>query len=82
MNETLGFMNISKNNYIVILTVVSVVRTPPTLVASIYGMNFKWIPELQSEYRYFYGLAGHPGERVAAALVVQAAWMDLTGTIL
>ena len=57
LDATLGFINIEQNNGIKILTVVSVVGVPPTLVASIYGMNFKWIPELQWEYGYFYGLA-------------------------
>ena len=52
----MGFINIEQNNGIKILTVVSVVGVPPTLLASIYGMNFKWIPELQWEYGYFYGL--------------------------
>ena len=56
LDATLGFISIEQNNGIKILTVVSVVGVPPTLVASIYGMNFKWIPELQWEYGYFYGL--------------------------
>ncbi len=56
LDATLGFINIEQNNGIKILTVVSVVGVPPTLMASIYGMNFKWMPELQWEYGYFYGL--------------------------
>ena len=56
LDATLGFINIEQNNGIKVLTVVSVVGVPPTLVASIYGMNFKWIPELQWDYGYFYGL--------------------------
>ncbi len=56
LDATLGFINIEQNNGIKILTVVSVVGVPPTLVASIYGMNFKWIPELEWHYGYFYGL--------------------------
>ena len=56
LDATLGFISIEQANGIKILTVVSVVGVPPTLVASIYGMNFKWIPELQWEYGYFYGL--------------------------
>jgi magnesium transporter len=57
LDATLGFINIEQNNGIKVLTVVSVVGVPPTLVASIYGMNFKWIPELDWHYGYFYGLA-------------------------
>jgi len=57
LDATLGFINIEQNNGIKVLTVVSVVGVPPTLVASIYGMNFKWIPELEWGYGYYYALA-------------------------
>ncbi len=57
LDATLGFINIEQNNGIKVLTVVSVVGVPPTLLASIYGMNFKNMPELQWEYGYAYGLA-------------------------
>ncbi len=56
LDATLGFINIEQANGIKVLTVVSVVGVPPTLIASIYGMNFKTIPELQWEYGYAYGL--------------------------
>ena len=56
LDATLGFINIEQANGIKVLTVVSVVGVPPTLLASIYGMNFKYIPELQWEYGYAYGL--------------------------
>jgi magnesium transporter len=56
LDATLGFINIEQNNGIKILTVVSVVGVPPTLVASIYGMNFKNMPELDWHYGYPYGL--------------------------
>jgi magnesium transporter len=52
----LGFINIDQNNIIKVLTVVSVVGVPPTLVASIYGMNFKVIPELGWTLGYYYAL--------------------------
>ena len=57
LDATLGFINIEQSNGIKVLTVVSVVGVPPTLVASIYGMNFKWIPELEWGYGYYYALA-------------------------
>ena len=38
------------------MTVVSVVGIPPTLVASMYGMNFKNMPELEWTYGYEWGL--------------------------
>jgi len=56
LDATLGFINIEQNNGIKILTVVSVVGVPPTLLASIYGMNFKNMPELDWHYGYPYGL--------------------------
>ena len=45
-------VNIQQNKIIKIFTIVSVVFMPPTLVASIYGMNFKVMPELEWKYGY------------------------------
>lgn len=39
-----------------VLTAVSAAFLPPTLIASIYGMNFHWIPELSWKYGYFYSI--------------------------
>ena len=41
---TVGFVNINQNKIIKIFSVASVAFLPPTLIASIYGMNFKWLP--------------------------------------
>lgn len=57
LDATLGLINIEQNNAFRILTVVSVVGIPPTLVASLYGMNFKHMPELDWAWGYPYGLA-------------------------
>jgi magnesium transporter len=57
LDTTLGLINIDQNNIIKVLTIVSVVGVPPTLVASIYGMNFKHMPELDWAWGYPYGLA-------------------------
>lgn len=46
-NTFLGLINIEQNKIIKIFTVASVVFMPPTLIASVYGMNFKTIPELK-----------------------------------
>ena len=43
----LGVVNLQQNNIIKIFSVAAVVLMPPTLVASIYGMNFKHMPELE-----------------------------------
>jgi magnesium transporter len=55
MNATVGFININQNKIIKIFSVASVALLPPTLIASIYGMNFKSIPEL--DWRFGYGYA-------------------------
>ncbi|MBP0598451.1 magnesium/cobalt transporter CorA [Herbaspirillum sp. LeCh32-8] len=47
MDATVGFININQNKIIKIFSVASVAFLPPTLIASIYGMNFKWMPELE-----------------------------------
>lgn len=57
-NTFLGLVNIEQNQVIKIFTVVTVVFMPPTLIASIYGMNFKFMPELEwtSGYPFAIGL--------------------------
>jgi magnesium transporter len=57
LDATLGFINIAQNNVMKVLTVVSVVGIPPVLVAGIYGMNFKFMPEYDWSWGYAYGLA-------------------------
>lgn len=53
LEATLGLVSIEQNKIIKLFSVVSVVMMPPTLIASIYGMNFrKWFPELEWEYGY------------------------------
>ena len=52
LDALLGVVFIEQNNIIKIFSIAAVVLMPPTLVASIYGMNFKTMPELQWEYGY------------------------------
>src|SRR5438128_5150660 len=56
MNATVGFININQNKIIKIFSVASVALLPPTLIASIYGMNFKVMPELGWTLGYPYAL--------------------------
>lgn len=57
MAATVGFININQNKIIKIFSVASVALLPPTLIASVYGMNFKsWFPELEWTYGYPYAL--------------------------
>ena len=57
MNATVGFININQNKIIKIFSVASVALLPPTLIASVYGMNFKFMPELDWAYGYPYVVA-------------------------
>jgi magnesium transporter len=52
MDATVGFININQNKIIKLFSVASVALLPPTLIASIYGMNFKFMPELEWQYGY------------------------------
>jgi len=65
MDATVGFININQNKIIKIFSVASVALLPPTLIASIYGMNFQFMPELAQSWGYPYALA----LMVASALV-------------
>ncbi|WP_372656521.1 magnesium/cobalt transporter CorA [Hydrogenophaga sp.] len=58
MDATVGFININQNKIIKIFSVASVALLPPTLIASVYGMNFKYMPELdwQAGYPFALGL--------------------------
>ena len=57
MDATVGFININQNKIIKIFSVASVALLPPTLIASIYGMNFQAMPELNWRYGYPFAIA-------------------------
>ena len=57
MNATVGFININQNQIIKLFSVASVGLLPPTLIASIYGMNFEVMPELHWPYGYPFAIA-------------------------
>jgi magnesium transporter len=57
LDAVLGMISIEQNSIIKIFTIASVVFLPPTLVASVYGMNFKIIPELAWDNGYPFALA-------------------------
>lgn len=52
LDATLGLVSIEQNKIIKLFSVVSVALMPPTLIASIYGMNFKTMPELEWQLGY------------------------------
>jgi len=55
-NLFLNHLSMEQNKVIKIFTVMSVIFLPPTLIASIYGMNFKYLPELEWRFGYFIAL--------------------------
>jgi magnesium transporter len=56
LDATLGLINIEQTSIVKIFTVAAVIFLPPTLVASIYGMNFKFMPELSLKWGYPYAV--------------------------
>ena len=67
-------INVDQNDIFKILTLVSVVGIPPTLIASMYGMNFKDMPELSWTYGYPYGLAV-----IVLSALIPLAWFKWRG---
>ena len=68
MQAAMGFISIEQNRFIKIFSVVSVVFLPPTLVASSYGMNFEFMPELKWSF-------GYPGAIVLMILAALAPYL-------
>lgn len=56
LNVVLGMIDVEQNGIIRVLSVVSVVFMPATLIASVYGMNFPGMPEFEIPHAYFYTL--------------------------
>ncbi len=65
LDATLGMVNIEQNNIIKLFSVAAVIFLPPTLVASIYGMNFNFMPELSWKHGYIFSLG----------MILLAAWL-------
>jgi magnesium transporter len=74
LDAILGFINTEQNDIFKVLTIVSVVGIPPTLIASMYGMNFHNMPELSWRWGYPYGLA-----LIALSTVVPILWFKRRG---
>ena len=56
-NIFIGILSIEQNKVIKIFTIVNVIFLPPTLIASIYGMSFDFMPELHWEYGYIFSIS-------------------------
>ena len=76
LDATLGFISIDQNDVVKTLTVVSIVGVPPVLIAGIYGMNFKNIPEYDWTYGYAYALI-----LILVSALVPLAWFKRRGWI-
>lgn len=56
VDATIGMINLQQSDTVRVLSVVAALFLPPTLVASIYGMNFDHMPELHWKYGYEWAL--------------------------
>jgi magnesium transporter len=74
LDAVLGFISIEQNDLFRVLTIVSVVGIPPTLVAGIYGMNFRFMPELAWSWGYPFALAV-----ILLSAVLPLAWFKWRG---
>ena len=74
LDAALGLINIEQNGIIKFFSVVAVVFLPPTLVASIYGMNFDVMPELHWRYGYAVALA-----MMVASALLPILWFKRRG---
>jgi magnesium transporter len=74
LDAVLGFINTEQNDIFKVLTIVSVVGIPPTLIASIYGMNFRHMPELNWPWGYAYGLG-----LIALSTLLPIIWFKRRG---
>ncbi len=74
LDTLLGLANIEQNNVFRVLTVVSVIGIPPTFFASLYGMNFKNMPELNWTYGYPFGLT-----LILLSGLLPAIWFKVKG---
>ena len=74
LDAILGLINTEQNEIFKVLTIVSVVGIPPTLIASMYGMNFHNMPELGWRWGYPYGLA-----LIALSTLLPILWFKRRG---
>jgi magnesium transporter len=74
LDALVGLIGIAQNDIFKVLTIVSIVGIPPTLVASLYGMNFRNMPELSWPWGYQYGLA-----MIVLTAVIPLVWFKIKG---
>jgi magnesium transporter len=74
LDAVLGFINIQQNDLFKILTIVSVVGVPPTILVGVWGMNFKNMPELNWTFGYPLSLAA-----IVASAILPVLWFKRRG---
>jgi magnesium transporter len=74
LDAVLGYITIEQNDLFKVLTIASVVGIPPTLIAGLYGMNFKFMPELDWTWGYPFGLA-----LILASALIPLIWFKWRG---
>jgi magnesium transporter len=74
LDAMVGLIGIAQNDVFKILTIVSIVGIPPTLIAGIYGMNFKTMPEYDWSHGYAYGLSV-----IALSAIAPLVWFKWRG---
>ncbi len=74
LDAVLGFINTEQNDIFKVLTIASVVGIPPTFIASMYGMNFKSMPEYDWAYGYEWGLF-----LIVLSIVLPVIWFKWRG---
>nr|WP_295670487.1 magnesium transporter CorA family protein [Sphingomonas sp.] len=74
LDALVGLIGIAQNDVFKVLTIVSIIGIGPTLIAGIYGMNFKNMPEYNWTYGYQYGLTV-----IVLSTVLPLAWSRVKG---
>jgi magnesium transporter len=74
LDAILGFISTEQNDTFKVLTIASVVGIPPTIVTSLYGMNFHDMPELSWRWGYPYGLT-----LIALSTLLPILWFKRRG---
>ncbi|HEY7900563.1 MAG TPA: magnesium transporter CorA family protein [Caulobacteraceae bacterium] len=74
LDAMVGLISIAQNDVFKILTIVSIAGIPPTLIAGIYGMNFKGMPEYDWSWGYPFGLTA-----IAVSAIIPLIWFKVRG---
>jgi magnesium transporter len=74
LDALVGLIGIAQNDVFKVLTIVSIVGIPPTLMAGIYGMNFKNMPEYDWAWGYQYGWAV-----ILLSALIPLVWFKVKG---